>query len=85
MGMSKNKEQDDMSKELLRWLEEDDPFGLNEEIKTILFKCEDCRKEDDVPDFVVHEFQLDKKKGEEVEVECPFCGGTMLRAKNNPK
>jgi hypothetical protein len=28
--MSKNKEQDEMIEELLRWLEEDDPFGLNE-------------------------------------------------------
>ncbi|MDD9313131.1 MAG: hypothetical protein ACQEW2_18045 [Bacillota bacterium] len=82
--MSKNKEQDDMSKELLRWLEEDDPFGLNEEIKTIIFKCKDCRKEDDVPDFVVHEFGLENKKNQEVKVECPYCGGTMIRAKNNP-
>ena len=32
LGISKNKEQDEMSKELLGWLEEDDPFGLNEEI-----------------------------------------------------
>jgi hypothetical protein len=42
-------------------------------------------EEDDVPDFVVHEFQQYKKKGEEVEVEYPFCGGTMLRAKKSPK
>ncbi len=60
-------------------------IGLNEEIITILFKSKDCREEDDVPDFVVHEFQQYKKKGEEVEVEYPFCGGTMLRAKKSPK
>jgi len=83
--MSKKDEQDEMSKELLRWLEEDDPFGLNEEIKTIPFKCKDCRKEDDVPDFVVSDFQMDKMKHEEVKIECPFCGGTMLRTKNSPK
>lgn len=83
--MSKNKEQDEMSRDLLKWLEEEDPFGLNEEIHTITFICQDCRKEDDVPDFVVADFQLDKKEHEEVEVECPFCGGTMRRAKKNPK
>lgn len=83
--MSKNKEQDEMSKELLRWLEEDDPFGLNEDIKTILFKCRDCREVDDVPDFVVHEFQIDKKKNEELKIECPYCGGTMLKSKESPK
>jgi hypothetical protein len=83
--MPKNNEPDEMSKDLLKWLEEEDPFGLNEDINTILFKCKDCRKEDDVPDFVVADFQVDKKKGEEVEIECPFCGGTMLRAKESPK
>jgi redox-regulated HSP33 family molecular chaperone len=85
MGMSKNKEQDEMSKELLKWLEEEDPFGLNEEIKTILFKCKACLKEDEVPDFVVHEFQFDLKEHEKVEIECPFCGGTMRRARKSPK
>lgn len=83
--MSKNKDQDEMNKDFLRWLEEDDPLGLNEEIKTILFKCRDCRKEDDVPDFVVADFGLDKNGKEEVEVECPFCGGTMRKSKKSPK
>lgn len=83
--MPKNNEPDEMSQDLLKWLEEEDPFGLNEDIITILFKCKDCRKVDDVPDFVVADFHLDKKKGEEVEIECPFCGGTMLRAKESPK
>jgi hypothetical protein len=46
--MTRKKEQDEMSKDLLKWLEEDDPFGLNEEIKTITFKCIDCGKEDEV-------------------------------------
>lgn len=83
--MPKNNEPDEMSQDLLKWLEEEDPFGLNDDINTILFKCKDCRKVDDVPDFVVADFQVDKKKGEDVEIECPFCGGTMLRAKESPK
>ena len=79
--MSKNNEQDELSRDFLESLEEDDPFGLNEEINTILFKCKDCHKKDDVPDFVVHDFQVDLTKGEQVEIECPFCGGTMFRVK----
>lgn len=79
--MEKNKEQDD----LLKWLEEDDPFGLNEEIKIITFKCIDCGKEDEVPEYVVEEFSFDLEKNEEVEVVCPFCDGTMRQAKKGPK
>lgn len=51
----------------------------------IKFKCLDCKKEDEVPDFVVDEFAYDLEKDEEVEVECPFCNGTMREAKENPK
>ena len=47
--MAKNKEQDDF----LKWLDEEDPFGLNEEIKVMNFKCIDCGKEDEVPEYVV--------------------------------
>ncbi|MFC7372291.1 hypothetical protein ACFQPF_11450 [Fictibacillus iocasae] len=83
--MTTRKGPDELSEELVRWLEEEDPFGLNEEIKTITFVCKECREEDDVPDFVVGEFRLDKKKGEEVEIQCPNCGGTMIQARNNPK
>ncbi|MFD2618747.1 hypothetical protein [Terrilactibacillus laevilacticus] len=83
--MSKNKKQDDMNKEFLKWLEEEDPLGLDDEITTIIFKCMDCGKEDEVPDFVVDEFQFDLKDNEEVEVVCLFCEGTMRRAKNSPK
>ncbi|SEN98650.1 hypothetical protein SAMN05192533_1377 [Mesobacillus persicus] len=79
--MSKNKEQDELNK----WLEEEDPFGLDEEIKTILFTCLECGEEDDVPEFVVQEFWVDKKQNEEVETECPKCGGPMRRAKKDPK
>lgn len=79
--LPKNNEPDEMSKDLLQWLEEEDPYGLNEDINTILFKCKDCREEDDVFDFVVADFQVDKK----IEIECPFCDGAMLRAKESPK
>ncbi|MGM0878255.1 MAG: hypothetical protein ACQEWV_27005 [Bacillota bacterium] len=82
--MSRNKEQDEMSKDLLKWLEEEDPFGLNEEIKTLTFKCIDCGKEDEVPDYVVEEFSFDLKENEEVEILCPFCEGTMQLARNVP-
>lgn len=44
--LAKNKEQDDLSKDFLKWLEEEDPFGLDEDIKIIIFKCLDCGKED---------------------------------------
>ncbi|MCM3732713.1 hypothetical protein M3196_20990 [Fictibacillus nanhaiensis] len=83
--MTTKKEQDELNKDFFKSLEEEDPFGLNEEIKTITFTCKDCHEEDDVPDFVVAEFGLDKKKGEEVEVQCPSCGGTMIQARKNPK
>ncbi len=74
--MSKGKKQDDIDKalELLR----------DEEFITITFKCIDCHKEDEVPDFVVEEFAYDLKKGEEVETACPFCDGTMRRARKIP-
>lgn len=78
--MSKNKQQEDF----LKWLDEEDPFGLNEEIELIIFKCLDCGKEDEVPDYVVEEFRFDLGENEEVEVVCPFCNGTMRQAKNDP-
>jgi hypothetical protein len=83
--LARNKEQDEWNKDFLKWLEEDDPFGLNEEIKIIIFKCVDCRKEDEVPEYVVEEFHFDLKENEEVEVVCPFCNGIMRRARNVPR
>lgn len=83
--MARNKEQDELNKDFLKWLEEDDPFGLNEEIKIIIFKCVDCGKEDEVPEYVVEEFHFDLKENEEVEVVCPFCNGIMRRARNVPR
>jgi predicted nucleic acid-binding Zn ribbon protein len=68
----------------LESLDKDDPFGLNKDIKTIIFKCLDCGKEDEVPEYFVEEFHFDLKEDEEVEVVCPFCNGTMRRARKNP-
>jgi hypothetical protein len=84
MTLAKNKEQDELNKDFLKWLEEEDPFGLDEDIKIIFFKCLDCGKEDEVPEYVVEEFQYDLKENEEVEVVCPFCNGTMRRARKDP-
>jgi len=82
--LGKNKELDELNKAFLETLDEDDPFGLNEDIKILIFKCLDCGKEDEVPEYVVEEFHYDLKENEEVEVVCPFCNGTMRRAKEIP-
>lgn len=77
-----NKKQDD---DLLKWLEEDDPFGLEEEMEIVIFKCMDCGKEDEVPEYIIGEFSFDLKEGEEVELQCPFCEeGTMREARDVP-
>lgn len=82
--MTKNKKQDNLSRAFLESLDEGDPFGLNEEITILTFKCLDCGKEDEVPEYVVEEFHYDLKENEEVEVVCPFCDGTMRQARNIP-
>ncbi|MFZ7942559.1 hypothetical protein [Neobacillus sp. 19] len=82
--MAKNKEQDELSKAFLESLDKDDPFGLNEEIKMLIFKCINCGEEDEVPEYVVEEFHFNLEKNKEVEVVCPFCNGTMRRARNIP-
>jgi uncharacterized Zn finger protein len=82
--LSASKKPDDLSKDFLKWLKEDDPFGLDEEMIILTFKCKDCGKEDGVPEYVVEEFSVDLNKGEQVEIECPFCGGTMHQASDVP-
>jgi redox-regulated HSP33 family molecular chaperone len=82
--LGKNKELDDLNKDFLKWLEEEDPFGLDEDMKIIIFKCLDCGQEDEVPEYVVEEFHYDLKENEEVEVVCPFCNGTMRQARKDP-
>jgi hypothetical protein len=32
---------DELSKDLLKWFEEEDPFGINEEINMLTFTCKD--------------------------------------------
>lgn len=82
--MSTKKTQDELSKDFLKWLEEDDPFGLEDEMTILTFKCKDCGKEDEVPEYVVEDFSVGLNEGEEVEIECPFCGGSMLQVRNVP-
>jgi hypothetical protein len=43
------------------------------------------RRLDEVPEYLIGEFQFGLKKYEEVEFECPFCGGTMRQKRKNPK
>jgi len=54
-------------------------FGLNEEDSIIEFQCVDCGCTDEVPAFIVGEFSVDLKEGEEVEMFCPECNGTIRR------
>lgn len=68
----------------LDWLDEEDPFGLDEEINIVIFKCLDCKKTDEVPEYIIGEFGVDKKPGEEVELHCPYCNGTMIEEKDIP-
>lgn len=83
MALSNKREQD--NNEFDKWLEDDDPFGLNEEIEEIvLFRCLDCKGTDKVPGFIIGEFSVDLNKGEEVELHCPHCNGTMIEARNAP-
>jgi hypothetical protein len=45
------------------------------------FECIECGCIDPVPEFIIGEFSVDLKKGEEVEMHCPECDGTMRRKK----
>lgn len=47
----------------------------------IEFQCIDCGSIDEVPVFVVGEFSFGLKEGEEVEMFCPECNGTIRRKK----
>ncbi|MED4018458.1 hypothetical protein [Sutcliffiella cohnii] len=77
--MTRKKELDEIEKEIRKIFEFED-----EDDEMLLFECIDCGGKDEVPDFVVEEFSFDLKKGEEVETVCPFCNGTMRRAKDVP-
>jgi hypothetical protein len=84
--MPKEKKQDKLNDPFLKWLEEeDDPFGLNEDLVIVDFQCLKCKKIDEVPEYLIGEFQFGLKKNEEVELECPFCGGTMRQKRDSPK
>jgi hypothetical protein len=42
----------------------------------------ECGCIDPVPEFIVGEFSYDLEPGEEVEMFCPKCNGTMRRKKS---
>lgn len=79
--MTRKKELDEIEKEIRKIFEFEDE---DDDDEMLLFECIDCGGKDEVPDFVVEEFSFDLKKGEEVETVCPFCNGTMRRAKDVP-
>ena len=67
-------------KEIKKILKEaQDYFGKDEKI--YIFKCKKCHKLDPVPSFVVSEqmgFLKFIKRKSTLEMDCPYCGGTML-------
>ncbi|MCO7127521.1 hypothetical protein NIE88_17325 [Sporolactobacillus shoreicorticis] len=78
--MNEKKKRDERD---LEWLGED---SLSEQRTNIItFQCQNCDKEDDIPDFVVDEFNYDREADQELEVACPYCGGTMKQARKSPK
>ncbi|HEY0828608.1 MAG TPA: hypothetical protein VGE40_10970 [Bacilli bacterium] len=64
---------------------EEEFLGLNEPEVFIDFVRLVCGCIDPVPEFIIDEFSWDLKKGEEVEMCCPKCNGTMIRKKEKKK
>lgn len=75
------KKKEEMQENPLAWLEGEDPFGLNEPIELVSFVCTKCKQIDEVPAYLIGEFMVDKKLGEEVSLECPYCNGEMFEAR----
>jgi len=85
MALVHKKEQGDpFLRDLDKWKNGEDPFGLNKEMIIVLFKCMDCKGTDEVPEYIIGEFSVDLNKGEEVELHCPHCNGTMREARDVP-
>lgn len=84
MELADRKEPDKPDEIFPSWLGEEDPFGLKEEMKIVLFQCLDCHGTDEVPEYIIGEFSVDKNNRDEVELHCPHCNGTMIEAKNVP-
>ncbi|KGR80300.1 hypothetical protein CD30_19750 [Ureibacillus massiliensis 4400831 = CIP 108448 = CCUG 49529] len=80
----KKKKSEEVQVDPLAWLEGDDPFGLNDPIELVNFVCTECKKNDEVPAYIIGEFMVDKKPGEPVTLECPYCNGEMFEAKDDP-
>lgn len=65
------------------FLEFEDWFSINEQKEEFPFRFIDCGCIDPVPASIMGEFSYDLKEGEEVEMHCPECNGTMR--KQTPK
>jgi hypothetical protein len=80
----KNKEKKKVEKQQVEIIYEDMEnvetlMGFDEPEVLIDFVCLKCGCVDPVPEFIIGEFSYDLKKGEEVEMFCPKCNGTMRR------
>ncbi len=65
----------------MTWGDLEELMGLNVKEARIPFECMACGCLDPVPAFVLDEFSWGLEKGEEVELCCPKCNGTMRRQK----
>ncbi|HBZ09767.1 MAG TPA: hypothetical protein DEO65_07815 [Bacillus bacterium] len=81
MGLSSRKNQQENLEDCLK---EEDPFGLDEDLEIVIFRCLDCNTTDEVPEYIIGEFSVDLNKGEEVKLHCPKCNSTMIDARENP-
>lgn len=79
-----NKKKEEWQEDPLAWLEAEDPFGLKEPIELVSFVCTKCKQIDEVPAYIIGEFMVDKRPGEAISLECPYCNGEMFEAKDDP-
>lgn len=80
----KKKKSEERFEDDLAWLDTENLFDLNEPMELVSFVCVDCKQIDEVPAYIIGEFMVDKKPGESVSLECPYCNGEMFEAKNDP-
>ena len=48
------------------------------------FVCTKCKQIVEVPAYIIGEFMVDKRPGEAVPLECPYCNGEMFEIKEDP-
>ena len=79
-----NQKQEERLEDPLVWLAEEDSFGLNDPIELVSFVCTKCKQIDEVPVYIIGEFMVDKRLGEAVSLECPYCNDEIFEAKEDP-